>query len=509
LSVIDASAQKRKSNTKKKKSQKVYVIREAKVSGFGTGVGTGSGSIISGREYYLSLEPCAKETPEQISELENAADKNKQLEILVKRIGDKDDWLRACSVYRLGEFRAEASEALPVILKLLHDEKNNEVWVHVQEALWKVPPDRNIPLRQRIELAKNADIYLRIYGVYSLSYFKATAATFEAKDIVSALIEAAADEDATICWLAVMGIRQQGFYGIDTSPAIPVLSGLLQKGKINPLHPIRAFVPMGEKALDAAPILFDVLYNPKKYVGEKDENNRAYSLYITAAIALAKIGKPLVPLLEKEFDKQPFAVLQVLDYLQVEGILPVLLKAIKHENPKVRQKAIGSLPTLTSLGAVEVAPSLIAALKDADLDVRKAAMSGIGNIAKYTTGKSDALSKMLKKQALPVLIANLEDKETGCSAALSLPEFGADAEAAIPNLVRVIKKQNGNICAESALFELGEKGRKHLTKEQIERVEEMNKSHNEPFDTNFNKAKPIKPKTEPKPEPTTEKKRDT
>jgi HEAT repeat protein len=508
LSAGDAVAQKRKSDTKKKKTEKIYIKtdKDAMISlGKGTGV-SGGGSLVP-METSMILEPCAKETAAQISELEDAPDTNKQLEILIKRIDDKDDWLRACAVYRLGEFGAAAAEALPVILKLLRDEKNEDVWVHIQQALWKVPPDRNLPLRQRLELAKNADVYLRIYGVYALSYAKVPPATFEAKDIVSALIEAAADEDVTVTWLAVMGIRQQGFYGVDTSPAIPVLSELLQKGKINPLHPVRAFVPMGANALPAAPVLFDVLYNPKKYVGEKDRNNRAYSLYLTTAIALGKIGKPLVPMLEKEFEKQPFSVLQVLKYLIADGTLPIFIKAMQHQNPQVRKRAIENLPTLTSIGAIEMVPPIIAAAKDADLEVREAALSALGSIALFTPEKSDALKEMLKKQAIPVLIANLENKETVCFAALNLPGFGADAEIAIPALRRLIKKENGNYCAESALFRFGEKGRKFLTKEQIERLKETNKTTNEPFDTKFNKAKPIKPKTEPK--PVTEKTKDT
>jgi HEAT repeat protein len=505
LSAGSAAAQKSKSNTKEKKTEKIVIRQDKAIIVSGRGVELSSGSGIGMTEPSIILEPCAKETPEQISELENAPDTNKQLEILVKRTAETDDWRRACAMYRLGEFRSAASAALPVILKLLRDEKNQDVWIHVEGALWKIAPDRNLPLRKRLELAKDSDVYLRIYGVYSLSYSKVPAGTFEAKDIVNALIEAAADEEITVRWLAVMGIRQQGFYGVDTSPAIPVLSAMLQNGNINPMHPIRAFMPMGANALPAAPLLFDVLYNTKKYVGEKDQNNRAFSLYLTAAIALAKIGKPLVPLLEKEFDKQPFAVLQVLKHLVADGTLPVFAKGMQHQNPQVRKKAVESLPSLTSIGALEILPSLIAALKDTDAEVRNAALNQLGSIARFTPEKSDALKEMLKKQALPIFIANLEDKATVCYAALNLPDFGADAEVAIPALVSVIKKDKGNFCAESALFGLGEKGRKFLTKEQINRVEEMNKASN--IDTNYKKAKPIKPKTAPEPPP--EKTKDT
>ena len=268
-------AQKRKSQSKTKK-QSVKAIEAVTPAILLRGSGGASGSYKP--EPYLSLEPCAKETPEQIAELENAGDAKQQVEILLKRIDEKDDWLRACSIYRLGEFRASAREALPLIIKLLRDEKNDDIWRHVEDALWKIPPDANLPLRERIELSKNNDVYLRLYGVYSLGYFKPVAGTFQAKDALNALIEAAKDEDSIVSWLAVMGIRQLGFYGINTKDAIPVLTEILQSDKMNSIHPIRAFVPMGENALPAAPILFDVLYNPNKYAGKDEDNVRSHLL---------------------------------------------------------------------------------------------------------------------------------------------------------------------------------------------------------------------------------------
>lgn len=488
------TAQKRKPSAKKKKAvneKKVLVVTRIE----------STGGISINREPYLSLEPCAKETPEQIAELENAADKNTQLKILVKRIGEQDDWLRACSIYRLGEFGNAAQDALPLIIKLLHDEKNDDVWRHVENALWKIPPDRNIPLAERIRISQNGDVYQRLYAIYSLAYFKPLANSFQAKDTLNALIETAKDEDITIAWLSVMGIRQLGFYGINTSNAIPVLSDFLKNGKLNPVNIVRAFVPMGENAFPAAPILFDVLYNPKKYAGEKDENNRSYALYLTTAIALGRIGKPLIPLLDKEIEKQPFAVLDVLGNLRAEGTLPIFFNAMKHANAEVRKKAIEKLPGLTSIGAVEALPYLLTAVNDENLEVRQSAMSEIGNIAKYTENKSLELQEILKKKAVPALVAKLNDKDSACYAAMNLGDFGSSAETAIPALVRAIKRNIAVGCAEQGLFDIGEKGRKYLTVEKIKEIAEDRKANSEIFNRDYNKTKPIKPKEEPKPTP--------
>ena len=449
------------------------------------------------REPSLILEPCAKETPEQIAELESAADKTGQLQILTKRINDKDDWLRACAIYRLGEFRGEAQESLPVIIKLLHDEENDAVWTHVETALWKISPDKNISLNKRIELSKNPDVYLRLYGVYSLAYFRQVPNTFQAKDTLQAMIEAAQDEDIMVRWMAVMGIRQFGFYGINTSDAISVLSDLLENEKMNPVTVMRAFVPMGAKSLPAAPLLFDVLYNPKKYAQKNNEdNNRSYMLDLTTAIALGRIGKPLLPLLEKEVDKKPFEILQVLNNFYGDGTLPIFIRVMKSQNPEVRKKAIENLPGLTSIGAVMMLPSLLTSVNDKNTDVAESAISKVGSIAKYTQDKSDELKEMLRKKAIPLLISNLNDKVLGCRAVMNIGRFGADGEIAIPAILRSMKKDKGNYCTESALFELGEAGRKYLSAEKLKEFEEQKERNKDFYDRNYNKAKPINPKTE-------------
>lgn len=449
------------------------------------------------REPYLGLEPCAKETPAQISELENAADKNAQVLTLVKRIADRDEWLRACAVYRLGEFRASATDVLPVVIKLLRDEENRAVWTHVEDALWKIPPPLNVPIAEKTALTKDFDVYKRLYGVYSLSYFKYSPTSNEAKDILAALIEAVKDDDDTVRWLAVMGIRQQGFYGVDTSAAIPVLSDLIKSGKNNPIHAVRAFVPMGEKALPAAALLFDTLYNPKKYAKDEADNNaRSYGLYLTTAIALGRIGKPLLPFLEKEIENHPFEILQVLGNVRVDGTLPTFFKAMRHSNPKVRAKALENLPGLTSIGAVMTLPHLLAAVADKDNDVARAAMSEIGSIAQYTENKSDELKEMLRKKALPALVKKINHKELSCYALLNIADFGADGEPAIPAILKSMRKDRGNYCAESALFDLGEAGRKHLSPEKIKEWEKRKAEEKDSFNPNYNDAKPIKPKTE-------------
>lgn len=487
-------AQKKKKTVRKKKATATKTvgvglkIRVALIDGVGE----------YKREPYLGLEPCAKETPEQISELETATDKNKQVEILVGRAGNTDEWIRACAVYRLGEFRQAAQPALPVIIKLLRDEQNGQVWTHVETAMWKIPPARNIPLETKLRDAVIGDVYDRLYAIFSLAYLKLSPNTFQSKDVVKTLIETSKDEDKTVAWLSIMVLRDYAFEGTDISDAIPTLSELLKNGKLNPVNIVRVFVPMGAKALPAAPLLLDVLYNPKKYAPEKENDSRYYSLYLTTAIALGKIGEPLLPILEKEIEKHPFAILQVLRNLYAEGTLPIIYKAMKHKNPEVRKSAIENMPGLTSIGAVNTLPHLLELTKDVNPDVRKQAISKIGSISQFTENKSPELKEMLKQKAVPVLIERLKIEEDSCYAAMILGNIGEDAEAAIPALVKIAKQPLRNSCARFGLYDIGEKGRKFLTKEQIEDVEE---SKNYKYDSDYNKAKPIKPKETPKPTP--------
>lgn len=477
--------------------------KEEKVTGTITIIensGSGEGSGVYKREPYLGLEPCAKETPGQISELENAPDKDKQLEILVKRIGDDDRWIRACSIYRLGEFRDAAKPALPVIIKLLRDEEDSDVWIHVDKALWKVPPESGLPIQERIQMLNSPNVYTRIYGVYTLSYFKpAFKGSETSKKKLDALIQATKDEDITVSWLAVIGIKQLGHYGIDTSKAIPVLSELIKGDKLNPIHPLRAFIPMREKALPAAPLLFDILYNAKKYAGETDEDNtRSYSLYLTSAMVLGGIGESLVPLLEKEIEKEPFAILEILGNIRTDLTLPILYKAMKHENPEVRKKAIEELPGFTSSGAIEAISHLLTAIEDIDLEVQQAAVNKIGNIGIFTKDKSPELRSLIRTEVIPTLIKKLDVEGLDCYSALSIGDLGEDAESAIPVLDKIIQKDRGTHCAEIALYKIGEKGRKHLSEEQIKENEERVKRNKDFWNREYNKAKPIKPKKEEK-----------
>lgn len=372
----------------------------------------------SKRGPYLSLEPCEKETVDQIAELENAKDVGSQLRSLELRAGDNNEWVRACAVYRLGQFGPAAQSSLMLIIKLLKDENNADVWSQVESALWKIPPDPRLSLEQRVKLSQDPDVYIRLYGLYALACSNPLRGSLGARETLKTLLAATDDGDNTVCWMAVMGIREIGFSGVDTSPAIPVLSKLLSSGRIDPVVPLRAFVPMKEKAMPAGPVLLDVLFNPGTYVKD-DQNNRSYGLYLTTAIVLGGLGESLVPLLEQKSQAKPIAVIKVLSNMASGKALDLLLKLAEDRNPKVRAEAISNLPGLTSLGAIEALPVLLRHIDEKAESVSEAVMDQIGNIGQYTQDKSAELRTMIRSKVVPRLMAKLRFADN-CYALMAL-----------------------------------------------------------------------------------------
>src|SRR6186713_1622800 len=173
ICIQSLEAQTKKKPASKKGSAGVFTAVEA----FTGGTGSGSGPVA---EPYIGSQPCAKETDAQFSELENAPDLDAQLNGLILRAGDKDEWTRACAVYRLGEFGKAAQDALPLIIKLVRDEENPGVWGAVEDALWKIPPDASLTLAQRIKLAKDPDVYRRLYAVYTFGFLRPVPHSFQA-----------------------------------------------------------------------------------------------------------------------------------------------------------------------------------------------------------------------------------------------------------------------------------------------------------------------------------------
>jgi HEAT repeat protein len=147
--------------------------------------------------------------------------------------------------------------------------------------------------------------------------------------------------------------------------------------------------------------------------------------------------------------------------------LPLLRKALRDLDPKVRSRAASTLHWRGQAKAT--APALIAALKDRDRDVRDAAAWALGAVGAAlgrsgTAGASlrEALSDpdprvraaaayvlpVLKSEAgasIPLLIARPKDSNVlvRMAAAIALGQFGPAARAAVPALLDALADADG------------------------------------------------------------------
>ena len=476
----DAFPQKRKKKPAKKPVERVFTIKA-------------SGSAEAYKpEPFLSLEPCAKETDEQIAELENGTDSAAQVNTLVSRLTSDDRWVRGCAIYRLGEFGSASTDALPVLLKILDDNEDYEFWNLADRAIWNIPPGKGYLQAEQIRDAKSPEDSKRLYAVLALSSFRYPPTTMQAKRAVEALIEALADENGTIVYIAARGLQRQGYWGVDTTSAIPALSELIKGNRVNPLHPLYAMSPMGVRAAPATPLLIEMLLEPKKFVGELDTDNiRAYSLRLTTQMLLGKFGADFVPVLKRYRADHPYEVLGVLSHMDSQESLDLTLEIAKTSSGKLRVKAIEGIPRLKAPYAVKVVPTLLSYLKDTDKDVRNAALSKLGAFAEANKTPTREFQDLYRRRVVPKFVALLNDKDSGCYAALNLPNLGALATSAIPALAKIARRPTGSYCARKSLFAFGDAGRKYLTAEQIKDEEESSKLN---FGFDRPKPKEVKPK---------------
>jgi predicted component of type VI protein secretion system len=121
-----------------------------------------------------------------------------------------------------------------------------------------------------------------------------------------------------------------------------------------------------------------------------------------AAAALHSLGagaKEAIPALrealkDRDMDVQMWAALALVNNQEFDkSVVPVLVRALRNENPVLRQVAclsLGLIPYLESEKETVIPPLSEAADKDANDDVRKAALSALSIIAPETVGKRAA-----------------------------------------------------------------------------------------------------------------------
>ena len=269
------------------------------------GVGSPAPTAPFEREINITLRPCQGQQPGNVLGVDGQATVAERVIRFTRKLRDADPMTRACAAKQLGDLGRQANNASPDLIKLLHDEENDGVRGNVADALWQTGPVEMPEVRELIELAKDPDVYVRLYASFALGYF--TPQYSDQKKVVSALIAATKDQDNVVRWVAVKGLASLGSIARD---AVPTLIQTLHDQR-PPLRAqaITALGLMGADALEAVPALLDVLY---------DTND--YATQLRTAMSLARIGPEILPLLKSEINTDhSLHILEVLHYLGEPG----------------------------------------------------------------------------------------------------------------------------------------------------------------------------------------------
>jgi HEAT repeat protein len=428
------------------------------------------------RDINITLRPCQGQPPGNVLGVDEKASVDERVMRFTRKLRDADPMTRACAAKQLGYLGREASNASPDLIKLLHDEESDGVRGNVADALWTTGPAEMPQIRELIELAKDTDVYVRLYASFALGYFMPQFS--DQKKVVNALIAATKDQDNVVRWVAVKGLARLGSIARD---AVPTLIQTLHDQR-PPLRAqaITALGLMGADALEAVPALLDVLYQTDDYATQ-----------LRTAMSLARIGPEILPLLKNEINTDhSLHILEVLHYLGEPGV-PLVIEAMRAKDPRVRKKAIETIGTLGAAAAPAV-PLLGEALRDKDQDIRDAAV-----MALYRLGP-------VSSRAVPALTAALNDGNSQCFAALALGEIGSPAKSSAGMLLKLMTQSDKEgrfalICFARALIKMSPETNALVPADVKAKVADWNRGST-PYQGD---AKKPKPQAQPQPKPTT------
>jgi HEAT repeat protein len=343
--------------------------------------------------------PKRYEAIDKLGQLHDSA--SQAMPVLQKLLMDKDPQVRWRSARAVGDYGAQASEAAASLRKLLGD-KDPVVQYHAVVALGKIG-DRS-------------------------------------EETTSALVAAATSKDARVARAAVASIRH-----LKPGPQ-RVLDALGQALKSNDeavmLHALEAIV---EQGAEAVPFLKEALKRP----------DTAY----LAATAVEHIGPPAadtVPELTELLGKTKHSQLLIQTLLALASIGPAAEPAAPKIVPLLESPNDATVPVAAAyaLGAIGA--------KNADTELKRATMSQnafLRMVASWALAKNHPQDQQLMKQAVAELTKGLtsKDEKMRTAAAKGLQMLQAPPEMVAPALAIVAKDPDPHVQANivNALAGLG------------------------------------------------------
>ena len=341
---------------------------------------------------------------------EDPVHNGKPLSHWIKQLENRDFDQRIAAAQALGEMGPKAKAAEAALIKVLREDKAAKVPA-LGALVAILPGDRAVALLVSALKGKEGPA-ARESAFAMMPYLNRRNG---AQERVPALIEALKDKDAEV---RIAVVKSLGFHHLAAKPAVPAMIELLKdpntavrQAAIDALGQLKPVSVEPAPGAEAVPALGVVLHD-----------RSAPSLHQSAFQALCNLGPPAVP---------------------------VLLKALRHDDPGMREKVAEVLSkfdftyhaTLWNYvdsskkvlpGMIAAVPDVVAALKDDNARVRIQAATILGHMGHHS------------KETGAALIAALSDKDDQVKnrAAHSLTRLGP---ATAPALAVALRHKDGAI----------------------------------------------------------------
>ncbi|MSU80730.1 MAG: HEAT repeat domain-containing protein [Gemmataceae bacterium] len=388
---------------------------------------------------------------------------------ITQALGDKDANVRRKAAYALGRIAPDAQTTVAPLIRLFADD-NTDVRQSAAEALGKLGAGAVPGL---IEALKDDAKFVQIYAAKALADVGG-----DAKAAVEPLGRLLASADAQVEAAAADALAKIG------KASIPILVKSLQHE--NPTLRTRAVQALGKIGGDAVPALVDALGDKQADVrlgaatalvplrvsdkmvvlalahGVTDSDMRVRSQCVRGLQFLgsgAKLAAPKLIASLKEVDAATkLQICNVLTNINDESpiMLAVGVELLKDQNPTMRHTAL----TILAQQGKPALPHVIEAMKDADINVRIAAVNAVQRIPGDIKEALPALVLMLNQgstfqkrtvilalsrvgePAVPALSNLIQDTDnfTRTNAITALSNIGADAKKAVPALIEIATK---------------------------------------------------------------------
>lgn len=284
-------------------------------------------------------------------------------------------------------------DAIPVLLDLLEDKKSTFRWV-AQRALCRMGPQSEPAVPWLIHFLKSSDKDVRCSAAAVLGSIGE-----KAQDAVPALLKTLRDREPSVRLEAAEAVyRVTGNMDL----AVPTLVRHFQDNDDCQFSAAYFLAHRGPASKSAVPALIARLKDQRPPPSPGwDEKNRLEVVHRGVLEALAAMGP------------------------EAMEALPAIKEALKDRGGFVRASAAVAYWKVTGESAVPIA-SLVELLQGSDPWPKSWAVDGLGRI-----GESD-------KEAVPPLVAVLEDKEAGWRAALILCKISPESTEPIPALIIIV-----------------------------------------------------------------------